>query len=401
MTKLLDGLRILDFSRLLPGPYGTQLLADLGADVLKIEAPAGGDYARYIPPLAGDNGYIFHALNRNRKALAVDLKRDQGREIVFRLLSQYDIVVESFRSGVMDRLGIGYEALREKRGDVIFVALSGYGATGPMQGRGAHDINLGALSGMLSMIGLPGHGPVLPGLQITDMTAGLFVALSVASAAFHRARTGEGAFVDLSMADCALSIMSVYATQAAIEGQAPGFRHGVLGGECLCYNMYETKDGEYMSVGALEPKYWRDVCAAIETPELLDEGLTPAEETNPHYRRVRDIFRSRTRDEWVKIFSRFDACVEPMLDLEEALAAPVFRERGMVGRVALAGGGTIRLVDLPIAPGHATTASPSPGIGQDSRRILRDAGYEESAIDALAESGVIAAAPGASKKGNS
>ncbi|MCZ7585544.1 MAG: CoA transferase [Deltaproteobacteria bacterium] len=387
MRTYFRGLKILDFTRLLPGPYATQILADLGATVVKIESPDGGDYARYLPPLLGDVGFMFHALNRNKRSLALDLKNPEAVEALKRLLRHYDTVIESFRSGVMERLGLGYDALRAVRGDIIYISLSGYGATGPMAGRAGHDLNLEALSGMSSVIGRKDVGPVVPGVQVADMASGLFIAMAAASAAFRRATSGEGAYIDLSMADATLSMMSVWATEAGTKKVAPGYGEEILSGASLCYNLYETKDGRHMAVGALEPKFWHAVCGVLGAEELCEEGFSEAIPENPRFRRVREIFLSKTQSEWTDLFSRVNACVEPVLRLDEAAEHALYRARGMVGTMDINGQKLIA-VDTPIDPGDADSFTAAPTLGANTREILREAGYEDPEVDRLVEKGV-------------
>lgn len=386
--SFLDGVKILDFSRLLPGPYGTQLLADWGADVLKVEPIGGGDYTRHVPPTIGETGYMFAAINRGKRSLAIDLKHPRAKSVVERLLGDHGVVVESFRSGVMDRLGLGFAELRRVRSDLIFVALSGYGATGPMAARTAHDINLLARSGVASLIGVPGQGPVLPGVQISDMASGVFLACAVVAALYRRATTGEGGFVDLSMADCTLAMAAANLTEASARGRAPAFREPMLAGAVLCYNYYRTSDGGHMAVGALEPEFWRQVCEVLEAPELIDEALSAAMPENPHYTRIVERFASRTRAEWTERFGRANACVEPVLDLDEMNDDPVFTTRSVISTDPRTG---TKFVNSPFLDRSDAGGGAIPAVGESTTRVLRAAGYTETEIRDLIDAGVVAA----------
>ncbi|MCB1154457.1 CoA transferase [bacterium] len=389
MRDFLMSLQILDFTRLVPGPYATQILGDLGATVVKIESVDGGDYARYLPPLAGDYGSLFQALNRGKKGLTLNLKDERAHEIVKRLLGEANVVIESFRSGVMDRLGLGYEDLKKVRPDLIYVSLSGYGATGPWTRRAAHDIDLLAVTGMASMIGIRDKGLALPGLQIADMASGLFIVIAVAAAAVKRAATGEGAYIDLSMADSTLSLMSIYATQTGLAQKAPEVGDGVLGGGVLCYNIYECFDGRCLGVGALEPNFWFNLCNAIGATDLLDHAMSDARPGNPHYDRLCEIFRTKTRDEWAAILENMDACVEPILDVKETVDHPLFEARGMVARREHDGEGELIFVDTPVAPDGCEGIPGVPRPGEHSVEILKAAGYSQGEIDALAAAGAV------------
>ncbi|MCC6159148.1 MAG: CoA transferase [Deltaproteobacteria bacterium] len=385
--SFLDGVKILDFSRLLPGPYGTQLLADWGADILKIEAIHGGDYTRHVPPTIDGIGYMFAAINRGKRSLAIDLKHPRARSVIERLLGEYGVVVESFRAGVMDRLGIGFGDLVKVRPDLIFVALSGYGATGPMASRAAHDINLLARSGVASLVGVPGQGPIVPGIQLADMSSGVFLACAVVAALYRRATTGEGSYVDLSMADCTLAMAASNLTEASARGRAPGYREPFLAGSVLCYNYYRTADDRHMSVGAIEPEFWRQVCEVLETPELLDEAFSAATAENPHYGTVVSRFASRTRAEWTERFARANACVEPVLDFDEMGDDPVFTSRGVISTDPRNGK---RFVDSPLLNRSGAGAAWAPTLGDFTVSALESAGFSEGEIRDMMEDGVVA-----------
>jgi len=349
----------------------------------------GGDYARYIPPLASQFGGMFHAINRKKKSLALDLKDPRSGEIVTRLLETHDVLVESFRSGVMDRLGFGFDDLQKTRKDLIYLSLSGYGKNGPMNNRGGHDVDFQALSGMSSFIGKKGIGPVIPGVQIADMASGVFVALAIVAAVHRRGRTGQGEYLDLSMADCALSFMSVQGAESVFGGGPPVLEDLVLAGSTIRYNMYETKDGRFMAVGALEQKYWEKVCKAIGAPELAEEGFSAAKPENQHYKKVCGIFRSKTQAEWTDVFRSVDACVEPVLSIHETIAHPLFNRRGMIGKSVHPTEGEIVFVDTPIHPDGGAGSTPCPKLGEHTREVLLAHGFSEEEISRLDKDGVI------------
>ena len=269
----LDDVRVLDLTRLLPGPFCTVVLADFGADVIKVEDTAGGDYMRWMPPLVDEYSAMFHPLNRNKRSMAIDLKNPLGREAFLRLAATADVVVESFRPGVMDRLGIGFASLREVNPKLVLCSISGYGQDGPFRERAGHDLNYAAVAGVLLLGGSSASGPAMPGLQVGDLGGGAMdAALAIMIALHHAARTGRGQHCDISMVDGLISWAGVHASQLFATGEPPEPGGGLLTGRHPCYRIYPCADG-YLSVGALEPKFWREFVEVIGLPELGGDGL--------------------------------------------------------------------------------------------------------------------------------
>ncbi|MDO4870009.1 MAG: CaiB/BaiF CoA-transferase family protein [Bacillota bacterium] len=316
----LDGLKILDFSTLLPGPYASLMLADMGAEVLKISAPDRYDLVLGMDPvIEGTDITATQAwLGRNKKTMLLDLKRPEGKEIVKQLILEYDIILEQFRPGVMDRLGLGYETLKEINPALIYCALTGYGQTGPMAGAAGHDINYMSRSGIISHAGRKSGGPSLMDFQVADIAVGsLNSVVGILAAVNYRHTTGKGQFVDISMMDGCVPFNSLSGANFLVSGTQPGREDQLLNGGSM-YDYYETRDGEYMSVGALEPKFWAEFCKAMGCEDLIGLTSSPAD-LEPVKSRIRDLFKTKTKDEWTEIFSGFDACVEPVLNLKEAL----------------------------------------------------------------------------------
>lgn len=303
MSRALDGLKVLDLSMNLPGPYMTWILAGLGAEVVKVENPAGGDYARV---LAGStDSPFFAAVNRNKKSVTLNLKHTEGRKIFLQLLDRYDVLVEGFRPGTMERLGLGYETTSSRNPRLIHVSISGYGQGGPYRLRAGHDVNYLSLAGILGMTGTREGRPVIPGVQIADIAGGSLLALTgLLAAIIQRETTGRGQFVDVSMFHGALSLATmVFAgVNAGLEQPEPG--RMVLTGRFPCYGLYQTSDGRYMSLGALEFKFWQNFCLAVGREELLSEQFGPPEAVGE----VEKIFASRTQQEWVELMRTADAC---------------------------------------------------------------------------------------------
>ena len=333
----LDGLKILDFSTLLPGPYASLILADLGAEVLKVSSASRPDLVINYEPFIGDSGISACQawLGRNKKTMFLNLKTPEAREIIKELIMDYDIVLEQFRPGVMSRLGIGYEELKAVNPRLIYCALTGYGQTGPLRDAAGHDINYLARSGIISHAGKKAGGPSLMNFQIADVAVGsMNSVIGILAAVYHRNMTGEGQFVDVSMLDGCIPFNSLDGAGFLVSGRQPGREAEMLNGGCI-YDYYETKDGEYMSVGSLEPKFWSEFCRGIGREDLIPETVQP-KDTARVKDEIRQIFKTKTKKEWVEVFSHYDACVQPVLDLKEALLEDEqTKERNMVVDVPL------------------------------------------------------------------
>jgi len=363
----LAGLRVLDLSRLLPGGFCSLLLADFGADVIKVEDMAAGDYMRA-------SGAPFAALNRGKRSVRIDLKHSAGREVFLRLVRDADVLLESFRPGVMDRLGVGYERLREENPRLVYCAISGYGQNGPYAGRAGHDMNYLALTGLLGLTGEPDGPPIQAAGQIADLGGGaLMAAFGIMAALHERERSGAGQFIDVSMTDGALSWLAMDAARYLADARVPGRGGTELAGGLICYRPYRCADG-WITLGALEPKFWRAWCEGVGRPELADRQLEPV--GSDTHREVAEVFAARTRDEWRAFNDEHDCCLEPVLGLDEALESALFRARGMVvdGRL----GTPVKLTRTPGDPQR-----PAPAIGADTDAVLGEAGYGGEEIGAL------------------
>jgi crotonobetainyl-CoA:carnitine CoA-transferase CaiB-like acyl-CoA transferase len=385
----LDDVRVLDLTRLLPGPFCTMLLADFGADVIKVEDTAGGDYMRWMPPLVDESSAMFHPLNRNKRSVAIDLKNPLGRDAFLHLVASADVVVESFRPGVMDRLGIGFEVLHEVNPRLVLCSISGYGQDGPFRDRAGHDLNYAAVAGVLMLGGTVAGAPAMPGLQAGDLGGGaLDAALAIMIALHHAARTGRGQHCDIAMVDGLISWAGVHASQLFATGVAPGPGDGMLTGRHPCYRIYACADG-YVSVGALEPKFWREFVEVIGLPELAESGLADGEQAQRTVAAVQATLLTRTRAQWAETLAGHDVCVEPVLDIGETFEHPQVRSRGMrldagEGRPTAQTGFPIRLGDSPAAYRRA-----APRYGEHSDEVLAEAGYGTEQLAALRASGAI------------
>jgi crotonobetainyl-CoA:carnitine CoA-transferase CaiB-like acyl-CoA transferase len=380
---LLKELKMLDLSRLLPGPYCSLLLADLGMEVLKVEDPEQGDYMRGIAPIRKKESAIFLALNRNKKSIKLNLKIREGKEIFYKLIQSYDIILESFRPGVIDRLGIGYQELRKRNPRVILCSLSGYGQDGPYKGRSGHDINYIGLGGILEITGVKNGDPILPGVQIADIGGGgMMAAIAILAAAIHREKTGEGQFLDISMMDSVVSWLSIHAGKYFMDGELMKRGDMPLTGRYACYQVYPTKDGRHMSLGALEPKFWKNFCEAVGRRDLIEKQFTEGEERLRVIEEIQNLFKTKTQEEWVDFFKKADACCEPILTFEQVFKHPQVLHRQMLVEAEHPVEGNVRQLGNPIKSSlfPFEIRTPSPAWGEHTIEVLKAMGYSEEEI---------------------
>jgi alpha-methylacyl-CoA racemase len=391
----LTSLKILDFSTLLPGPFASMMLADLGADVVRIEAPNRPDLVRQTPPFDGEHSTWHSVLNRNKRSLALDLKQPAAIEIVKRLLDPavggYDILLEQFRPGVMARLGLDYERLRPLNPGLIYCALTGYGQTGPYRERAGHDLNYLALSGMMSYSGRAESGPPPLGVQVADIGGGSWGAImGILAAVIHRQQTGQGQLVDVSMLDMAIAWQSHTASNFLAAGEIPAPEAMPLNGGTF-YDYYETQDGRFLTIASLEPKFWAGFCAAIGRPDLTAAGpkRDPAAQQSLKTE-IQAVIAQKTLAAWTAVFSEHDVCVEPVLTVPEMSEHPQVQARGLIVGVPREDGSPQLQIGHPLKFSatsaeyrHAGTA-----VGAHSGQILATIGYNREEIDALLEAGV-------------
>jgi alpha-methylacyl-CoA racemase len=392
----LAGLRVLDLSRLLPGGFCSLLMADFGADVIKVEDTGMGDYVRYSPPLYDGAdptaaSALFLALNRGKRSIRIDLKQEAGREVLLRLVRDADVLLESFRPAVMDRLGVGYERLREENPRLVYCAITGYGQDGPYAARAGHDMNYLALTGLLGLTGEPDGPPVQAAGQIADIGGGaLMAAFGILAALRERDRSGVGQLVDVSMTDGALSWLAMVAARYFADGRTPKRGEPELAGGLICYRPYRCADG-WVTLGALEPKFWRAWCEGVGRPDLVEQQFAAV--GSDVHGEVEAVFAERTRAEWRAFNDVHDCCLEPVLDLDEALESELVRAREMVIEVDQPGAGPVRLLGAPVklsrTPAEPTRAG-GPAIGADTDAVLGEVGYAGEEIGALREAGTVA-----------
>jgi alpha-methylacyl-CoA racemase len=385
MSGALAGIRVLDLSRLLPGGYCSLLLADYGADVLKVEDTGLGDYIRWAPPQhpgvePSAASALFLALNRGKRSIRLNLKVSDGRDVLLRLVREHDVLLESFRPGVLDRLGVGYERLREENPRLVYCAITGYGQEGPDRDRPGHDMNYLARGGLLGLSGTAGGPPDLGG-------GALMAAFGILAALHERERSGEGQLVDVSMTRGAQSWLAMVAARFFADGAVPRRGELELAGGLPCYRPYACADG-WVTLGALEPKFWRALCAGLGRDDLLERQMDPAVAGE-----LEAVFSARTRAEWAAFDDAHGCCLEPVLDLDEALA----RSPDAVVAVDQPGAeAPVRLLGPPVGlsrtPGDGTR--PGPGLGADTDAVLAALGYDGEAIAALKAAGAVAGPDG-------
>jgi len=383
----LSGLRVLDLSRLLPGPFCTLLLADLGADVIKVEDTAGGDYIRWTPPLHGDYSAMYHTLNRNKRSVKLNLKSDAGREAFLKLAATADVVVESFRPGVMDRLGVGWTVLHQRNPALILCSITGYGQDGPYRDRAGHDLNYMAIGGALGITGTPDGTVAMPGVQVGDIGGGaMSAAIAILAALQHRHRSGEGQHCDVSMLDGIVSWLSIHAARYFHDGVAPGPGTIHLNGAHPCYSVYRCRDG-WMSVGALEPKFWKELMEALDLPHLVSEAFAQGEQARGVHDEIEKVFMARTRAEWAEHLAGRDVCCEPVLDFAEVFANRQVRHRGL--EIEAGQGGPLPQTGFPfqLSATPPRVRTPAPGYGENTRELLAEVGYDDDDYAALLAAG--------------
>ena len=391
MAGPLEGLKVLDFTTLLPGPYATMILSDLGADVLKVTSGSRPDLAAIVPPFIGKTDLTAASayLGRGKRSITLNLKDARGLQVVHRLLERYDVLIEQFRPGIMAKLGLGFDDLAPRYPSLIYCSLTGYGQTGPMKDRAGHDINYLSLSGLMGYAGRKYEGPVPMPLQIADVASGSNNAvIAILAAVFSRSRSGKGQYLDISMTDGAFAFNALAAAAYLVSGEEPTREGFILNGGSL-YDFYKTADGHYLSFGGLEPQFFAAFCNAIGRPDWIAGGVAPPDCAGVK-EEVRKIIKSKTRGEWKEIFDKTDACVEPVLSLSEALDSELVRERQLTTDVTLPDGSTVR---QPASPFKFSATPPVYGktgvkAGSHNREVLLELGYSEAEIDEFGKTGL-------------
>lgn len=376
----LDGITVVDLSRLLPGPYCSMILADHGARVIAVEDK------RFLA-----DGLFFNLINRNKEHMSLNLKTEKGREIFYRLIAKADVLLEGFRPGVVDRLGVDYESVRQANPKIIYCSITGYGQNGPFRDRVGHDVNYLSYAGVLDLIGEKDHPPSIPGVQIADIAGGgMNAAIGILLALFARQNTGKGQYIDISMTDGMVGFLPAALFFRQLTGQEPKRADGILSHRYACYNTYETADGRYLSIGAVENRFWKQLCDTLEIPEYapLQYDEQRREEI---LQSMRQTFKQKTLDEWDAILADLDICWGKIQSTKEVLEDPLFLQRETVveiedkdGKKSKTIGVTVKLSDTP-----GTIRTPPVDFGESTASILQEMGYTEEDIKEFEEKGVV------------
>ncbi len=390
MTLPLDGLTVVDMTRHLPGPYATMLLSDMGATVWKVEHPEGGDVARQYPPYIEGEGAFFVTLNRDKQSVTLDLKADGASDVLHAMLGEADVFVESFRPGVLARLGASIDEIRSEHSQLVTCSMTGFGQTGQESDRAGHDLTYAARAGLLDRFRKsrdgagPASPPVIPRAQFADLSGALFAAVRIVATLLGRARHRErGAHLDISLTEAALSLLAPYVTaEAAAGGESAS---DLLGGNRPAYTIYRTADDRYLAVGGLEPKFWQSFIDELNAPELATDGLAGGEAGESARRQVAQIIEQAPLETWLERFEGVDACVEPVQTVLETLEDELFRGREAI--FELAGADHVRTPATP-AEGELRAAGQAPQLGADTEAVLQSVGYSEEELDSLKSSGI-------------
>ena len=392
MPPALEGITVLDFTRLLPGPFCTQLLCNLGADVIKIEDPKLGDYMRSVPPIVHDVSYPFLMVNRGKRSLAVDLKTPEGQEIVHKLARRADVVVEQFRPGVMARLGAAYDDLAMMNPKLVYCSFSGYGQTGPYRDLPGHDINFQALAGILSVTaGQDDKRPAIPGVPIADMASAFNAALAILAALRTRDRIGRGEWIDVSILDTAVTLMVLGLARFLATGDEPVPGETLLTGVFPFYSLYETKDGRWLSVAAVEPKFWIRMCELVGAPELSERQFADGAERVAATQTLAARFRERTSEDWEAVFAKEQLPITLVKRVSEVVRDPHVKARELLPLIDVPDVGKLQVIAHPAKHAETKVRDPArvPGKGGNTVEILRSLGYTPRQIQALAKKEVI------------
>lgn len=391
MSLPLEGVKVLDLSTMLPGPYCSMTLGDYGAEVIKIEQPGTGDSSRWSEPVIEDTSGHFLILNRNKKSITLNLKTEEGKKIFYRLAAEADVVLEQFRPGVVRKLGIDYDTIKEINPCIVYCSITGYGQDGPYTFLAGHDINYISYAGILGMTSRKGMVPPVPGFQIADICGGALMAINgILLALIAQNNTGRGQYIDISMLDGVLACIPVFAGGYFASGDVPGPQTARLNGKLACYSVYETKDGRYISIGALEPQFWESICNFFGKDEFI-KTQNVDDMQDEMFEFFSKQFLQRDLNEWIDQLRELNACITPVNTLNEVFQNPHVLHRKMVFEMEHPRLGTIKQLGFPIKMSDtpARVEKPAPELGQHNEEILAKLGYNVDNIKALRQRGVI------------
>jgi crotonobetainyl-CoA:carnitine CoA-transferase CaiB-like acyl-CoA transferase len=388
----LSGIRILDLTRLYPGPLATMMMAEMGADVIKVEDRISPDAMRSYPPFVGEDSAGFLAVNRSKRSIALRFNEERGQEVFFQLVKNADLVIEQFRPGVLDGLGMGYFEAIKGNPRIIYVSLSGYGQKGPYAQRAGHDVNYVGYAGIAGATGSEKGGLTLPGVQIADVAGGAYMTVIAAlSALWSREKTGAGQKVDVSMLDGTMPLISLQMAHYWATGQnLPPWQLPLSGGVAF-YGIYKCADGKYITLGAIEPKFWKRFCEVVGKPQWIGRLYVQGEEAEKLKIELARLFKKRSRDEWIELTEKVDVCVSPVLEMSEIEHDPHLKARNIIVEYDHPAYGKIKGIGTPIKFSRHSSAipTPAPALGEHTLEILHELGYEEDDIQDLIRTGAV------------
>jgi crotonobetainyl-CoA:carnitine CoA-transferase CaiB-like acyl-CoA transferase len=390
--RTLEEVRVLDLTRLLPGDYCTMILGDMGAEVIKVEEPSLGDYIRWVPPLMNGQSASHLMLNRNKKSLKLNLKSEKGKDVFYKLVEKSDVVLECFRPGVVKRLGIDYKSVIKVNQRIVYCSMSGYGQDGPYRNLPGHDVNYIGYGGVLGITGPSSGAPVIPGVQIADLTTGLMAVTAILAALLAREGMGRGQYIDVSFLDVVASLI-VLPAAFYVGAERPPKRGGwLLNGGFPCYNVYEAKDGKYITIGCLEEEFWANLCRALNVTDFIRHQYTTDDgKLKEMFQTLRKTFKTRTLKEWIKFLSKEDVPCGPVYDMDEVFKDPQILHRKMVMEVEYPGVGRIKQLGTPMkfSETPCEIRSPPPSFGEHTEEILKWLGYADTEILGMRQKNVI------------
>lgn len=390
--KILEGVRVLDLTRLLIGDYCTMLLGDMGAEVIKVEEPDLGDYIRWAPPFINEQSVLHLLLNRNKKSLRLNLKSEKGKEVFNNLVKRSDLIVENFRPGVAKKLGIDYDSVKKINDQIIYCSISSYGQDGPYKHSPGHDINYLGYAGILDITGSRNSPPVIPGVQIADLPTSLMAALGIIAALYLKGKTGKGQYIDVSALDVATSLIVVPAATYIGEGKSPERGTWFLNGGLPCYNIYETKDKKYITVGCIEEKFWTSFCKVLDVEDFIPFQYTRDEEKiKEMFQAIGRIISTETREEWLKLFAKKSLPCGPVHDFEDVFRDPQILYRRMIMEAKYPEVGKVKQFNIPVkfSESSCEIRQPPPSFGEHTEDILKQLGYSETEIAEMRQNGIV------------
>ncbi len=391
MSLPLEGVKVLDLSRLLPGPLCTMMLADLGAEVIKIEDHMGGDYIRWFPPKRNKQCISYFPMNRNKKSVRLNITKPEGKEIFLKMVQEADVIMETFRPGTMERLGLGYEQVKSINPGIVYCSLTGYGHDSPYRNLPGHDANYLAVAGLLSTIGTKEGRPVIPGIQIADIAGTYNATVAILSAIYGKQRTGEGQYLDVAITDSAILFQVLGMTQFMYDGVNPKMSNDDLSGKYAFYDVYQTKDGKYLVSGNVEEKFFSNFLKAIGKEELMKDMFAAEPRQSEVKNEIADVINTKDRAEWMEILKDYDVCTTPVNDFGDALQDPHVKSRGLWFEMDDPVEGKISQFGYPVKfstykPGWRTAP---PDLGENTADIVKSLGYSDEQIKELLEKKII------------